>query len=110
MNIDGVNGLACLTKVGSVTLGAAARVAVALHIHIERTSRTSCSAGSARQLKFAGVGNSPQVDRDPSKSTRIAPLPHMFVVRRLIFPLLAAARPCQLQKPVALGAWRLVPS
>ena len=38
MNIDGTNGLACLTK----------------------------------------------VDRDPSKVTKIAPLPHMFVVKDLV--------------------------
>ena len=38
MNIDGVNGLACLCK----------------------------------------------VDRDPTKSTKVSPLPHMFVVRDLV--------------------------
>ena len=38
MNIDGTNGLACLTK----------------------------------------------VDRDPSKASRIAPLPHMFVIKDLV--------------------------
>ena len=92
MNMDGTNGLACLTKVHAWAGGG----------FVGQRCSVRGPAGS-RRMRLPYHCHHPvlprvlQVDRDASKVSRIAPLPHMFVVKDLVSGWRLAQR--QRQRP-----------